>query len=361
MIGNTHFSVKYLCLGALVVVGLFFSACAPMALSGSSASTTQSVTSGYPPPGETPTPTSTVNPWPTDDSPIVTPPPDEKVAVGEIVEIPEPKDNFTYTYRMERGENKEGFGLLSIYIQNQGSEIRLGDDNGTSELESTSDRYVVWTYRAFGDDKQLPAKSGLYVYAVETGKNVLIAPGWNVGLAKVSGDWVLYTEWDSPPEGRRPSNAIQPADYTMPLFAYNIETDKTATLTQGLPVIQGRGIRAFYDVNSDRAAWIEYDVTAESYAIKLSDLNSDSTQTLKIDLKQPLFLSVSSDLVVWRDTVWRGYSFSQSAVFTIPYAPKEWENVAGFIVTAKDDSLLWSITNTPDGITRYFEAPVTVK
>ena len=361
MIANTSPSVKYLCVGKLDAVGLMSSACAPMSLSEPSALATQPVSSSYPSPGETSMPTSTVNPWPTDANPIVTPSPNEKVAVGEIVEISEPKDNLTYTYRIERSENKEGFALLSIYVLSQGTEIRLGDDYGTSELEATSDKYVVWTYRAFSDDKQLSVKAGLYAYMVETGKNVLVAAGWNVGLAKISGDWILFTKWDAPPQGSRPSNAIEPADYTMPLLAYNIETGKTMTLTHGLPIIQGRGIKSFYDVNSNRAAWIEYDVAAKNYAIRLNDLNSDNKQTLNVTLKQPLFLSVSSNLVVWRDTFWRGYSLGQNAVFTIPYAPKEWENVAGFMVTARDSSLLWSITNTPDGTARYFEAHIIEK
>jgi hypothetical protein len=316
---------------------------------------------GYPPPGQTPGPTATGNPWPTIESPIRTPLPDEKISVGPITEVAQPKDNFQYDYRVEQDVSKEGFPLFRVFVQHDGNEVRLGDDNGTSEVESVSDSYITWTYRVYGDDAKLPVKSGLYVYVVKTRESVLIASGWNVGLSEIGGDWVLYSSGDGLPNGDKLPLGDIPSQYNMPLIAYHITSGKRISLTNFLPVINGRSPQSHYGVNGTQAGWIEYDPKTTDYKIMLLDLNTGVMRQLGVPLKQPRFLSVSNDMAVWRDTFWQGYSLGEDAVFTIPYAPKDWENVAGFIVTAKDGSLLWSISNTPDGSTRYFEASVSVK
>lgn len=347
-------------------ISIAASACSPLALPQTQVtdavptlSATEPLLPGYP--GPTSAAATPLPPYPTDESPIVTPPPDEKVQVGEITEKEAPKSIFGYTYRQEQAITpKEGIVFNKLFVQYQGKETRLGDDDGSSDLEAMNEKYITWTYRSFFEDTQLPIKTGLYVYSVETAEQWLIAPGWSVGLSVINGDWVLYTSWENQSTGMNFPRNDSPGDIQL-LFAYNIVSGKMLTLTENIPVILGRSPRSFYGVSGDRAGWVEYDMSAQTYSIKFSDLKDGSTQTLDTELKQPRFFSISSDLAVWRDTVWRGYSFSQDAVFTIPYAPKEWENVSGFVVTAKDGALEWSISNTPDGTTRYFTAPVIIK
>lgn len=359
MCAKSHSSIKPVLLYLLIISGLLFSACTPMTLLGSSTSVTQDFSAGYPPPDATITPLPTRNPWPPDENPNVTPSPNEKNFVGEITEISGPENKLQYTYRSERVETKEGFVFQRFYIQYNSEEIRLADDNGVSSIESTSEKHLTWTYKAFSDDSILPIKTGLYVYDLETKKNNLIISGWNVGLSEIAGNWVIYTTWeDNPPPVTSP---IVPSSYTMPLFAYNIVTNKTINLTNKIPVISGRATRTFYGVNGAEAGWIEYDLDTKSYAIKLMNLESESIEALKVELKSPLFFSLSRDLVVWRDTWWHGYNLSQKEFFTIPYAPKGWEDIAGFVVTAKDGASEWSIGNTPDGVMRYFTAQVIIK
>lgn len=180
-------------------------------------------------------------------------------------------------------------------------------------------------------------------------------------MSEIDGDWILYTTWDSQPPASTSARVDAPADFTMPLFAHNIVTGKVITLTKHLPVIQGRMTRSFYGISGNHASWIEYDPGVKNYAIKIYYLEKQSEQALEVDLKQPLFLSLSSDLVVWRDTYWHGYSLSQDALFTIPYAPKEWENVSGILVAAKDSAVEWRITNATDDTVLYFTAPVIAK
>jgi hypothetical protein len=76
------------------------------------------------------------------------------------------------------------------------------------------------------------------------------------------------------------------------------------------------------------------------------------------DLKHPLFFSLSDDLAVWRDTYWHGYSLTQEALFTVPYAPPGWETgPANITVVAKHSALEWQVRVSEDE-TRYFSAPI---
>lgn len=359
-----YFTFRFIVLFSALSVVLH--ACAPMSLpSEQTAATpavalpvaTQSELDGYPGPGETEV-SPTVQPLPRPIG-IVTPPPDEKVAVGMMSAGRAIEKALPYTARLEyTTEPRVNFWIT---IEYQGKEIRLGDENGDSNLEATTDGYLTWTYKGDGLKPQEFA-DGLYFYELSTGKNTLVASGQKVGFSRAEGDWILYVSWEGPqPTVDQLRMDDTPSDITTPLLAYNIPSGKTFTLTDKLPIIRGRFTRSWYGVNGVQAAWIEYDAKSGTYAIKLAELNTGEIETLPVKAEQPRFISLSSDLVVWRDIYWRGYSLTQKAFFTIPYSPKEWENVAGNMVVAKDGAVEWSISNTPDGARYYFTAPVFVK
>lgn len=287
---------------------------------------------------------------------IATPLPGERLVAGPIVEIPKPKDTLPYTYR-EDYIIKDGNALDRTFVQYQGQEIRLGDDAGDSNAEVGNDKYLVWWYHANGDETNLPLKSGLYVYEIRTGHLTRIADGRGYGFSKLEGEWIVHHYWENPYTGNPPRNDT-PA-YVQPLFAYNIATGQTITLTTGVPDILGRGPGSFYGLSGNRAGWVEYDMQTQQYAIKVCDLNSGQLRSLNVpDLTHPLSFSLSDDLVVWRDPYWHGYSLTQDALFTIPHAPPGWEgNYGGMEVTARHSALEWKI-RISDTETHYFRAPV---
>lgn len=344
----------------VLLLGTVLGACAPIAPLGSEASgnadvqvATTTAELGYPGPEVTPTP---MLPLVSHNSLIATPLPEERVVAGPIVEIPEPRDGFPYTY-LEDHIEQDGIVLERVFVQYQGREIRLGDDHGSSNVEATTERHIIWTYHAHEDETNLPLKSGLYVYEIRTGNLTRIADGWSVGLSELDGEWVLYISWENARTDDLPGKDT-PGD-VRPLLAYNISTGQTITLTTNLPVILGRGASSFYSIGGNRAGWVEYDMQTQQYAIKVSNLDSGHIQTLKVpDLKQPRFFSISSDLAVWRDTYWHGYSLSQDALFTVPYAPPGWENSqASIMMIARNSRLEWEV-RVSDKETRYFSAPV---
>lgn len=349
------------CTGVLLLSAVLV-ACAPMSIleleiSGDAAlpAATATVESGYPGPGAT---LASPLPIPPYNSLIATPLPDEYVVVGAIVEISKPKADFPYTY-VEDFIEKSGIVLERVFVQYLGREIRLGDDYGSSNVEVITEGYIVWTYHAHVDETNLPLQSGLYVYEVKTGKLTRVADGWRVGLSELDGEWILYISWENARTGNLPRNDT-PGD-VRPLLAYNISTGQTITLTTNLPVILGRGAPSFYGVSGNRAGWVEYDMQTQQYAIKVCDLNSGNTRALNVpNLKHPLFFSLSDDLAVWRDTYWRGYSLTQDALFTIPYAPPGWENkpeAASIVVTARHSALEWQV-RVSDSEVHYFSGPI---
>jgi len=137
-------------------------------------------------------------------------------------------------------------------------------------------------------------------------------------------------------------------------------SDTILTVTDKLPVIRNRAPQSFYGVNGAQASWVEYDVTTKTYAIKLMVLGTGVTRVLPVQPKQPRFLSMSRDLLVWRDIYWHGYSMLKDQFFTIPYAPVELENKPGIIVTAKDTAVEWSYTTNAHDYVR-FTAPIITK
>jgi hypothetical protein len=355
-------------------LGMFFlllstilMACAPLLPSEMESSgnpviqaTTVMVESGYPGPEATPTPSLPSAPY---NTLIATPLPEEHVVAGAIVEIPDPRDRFPYTYRAEYTRTLGGFPLHKIFVQYQGREIRLGDDYGSVSVKATDLEYLVFRYLAYGDETNLPLKSGLYMYKIRTDKLIHIANGEYVDLPTLDGDWVLYVSWEDAeplsanqfPEGEAPG-------YLISLIAYNISTGQTTILSTGLPVINGRDPKSRYSVSDSRAGWIEYDMQTQEYVIKVCDLNSGATQVLNVSgLIQPRDLSISDDLAVWRDTYWHGYSLTQDALFTIPYAPPGWEtSPASIMVVARQSELEWQV-RVSDNEIRYFRGPILAR
>ncbi len=340
-----------LCITALV-------SCAPV-------SPIQAPASGYPVPQDAIL--SNVSGYPAPDvshpsSAIVTPPANERIGVGPITAAVGKQSQLSYSYR-EEVDAGDGHPYSRVFVGLRSRETRLGDDTGLSAVDATSERYISWRFRKDDSTDGTGLQSGLYVYEIEAGKNVLVALGATVGLSKIGDDWIIYVSEEGRPQpatSQLLGNDIPHNEFTELLLAYNLATNTALTVTESLPIIAGRGFRSFYDVNGSQVSWIEYDLRTKTYTIKLMDLSKGITRALPIEPKHPLFLSMSTDLLVWRDTYWHGYSFLQNEFFTIPYAPAELEDKSGVMVTAKDTAVEWSYTANGKDYQR-FSAPIITK
>src|SRR5262249_29232371 len=183
------------------------------------------------------------------------------------------------------------------------------------------------------------------------------------GGAKLDGDWVAYADWSSSVGTPRPPRYDAPLA-TDRLIGHNLVTGQTITVTTGLPGvtlgIPGSGDGSYFGLDRNHVGWIEYDLQKQTYTLKLENLGSGAVQTINVPLQKPTFFSVSSNVVVWRDTYWHGYSLDRNTAFTIPYAPQEWGAKSGIIVTARDSAVEWdvSVSNTAH---QYYTAPVINK
>ena len=279
--------------GVGLVVSMLLTACAPL-----EASTQQPAAAGYPgpataaagypgPTGATPAttalPAATMQPLPANEA-IITPPPSEIVQTGPMVLAANPQNNLPFKWRQETVSLSTGT-TVRLYLEIQGREVQLGDDNGASSFQSASAQYLAWVYGARTAGLALSRTVGLYVRVINTDQDLLIAPGDSVGGAEVDGDWVLYSDWAGLPKGGStfPRNGTPGA--VTKLIAYNIVTGQSTTISTNVPVIMGRGMTGFYGVAGDRAGWIEYDLNNKVYALRLEDLRKGSPQTLNVPCK----------------------------------------------------------------------------
>jgi hypothetical protein len=351
---NTHpHDPKLTCAALVLGLSLLLSACAPQETaagqpSGAVSPAPSTQVSGYPGPGATMPliPTNTA---------VITPPASETVQTGPITLAANPEDALPFKWRGETAMiDHRTFSRL--YVQYQGQEVQLGNDSGDAQAWWASPQYLVWSFWGTAGSPT----EGLYVRVVATGKDVLIVPGYHLGLAEVDGDWVIYCNWESGTSV--PAVGVDRLLGTNKLVAYNVVTGQSTTLTSGIPVIRGRGETSFYSVSHNRAGWLEYDLQKRAYTMKLEDLGSGAVQTINVPLQQPIFFSLSQNVIVWRDTYWHGYSLDRNAAFTIPYAPKEWENKTGAAITvvARDSAVEWDVPLS-DTAHQYYVAPVINK
>lgn len=107
-------------------------------------------------------------------------------------------------------------------------------------------------------------------------------------------------------------------------------------------------------------AWIEKDQGEKDGKFKISvlDLTSRKTRTLDVETTEPFDITVSRNLVVWRDRFWKGYDLARDALFTPPWVPPGMEKAQGsYRLSAGDSTIQWTYFGD-DGTLRYFIAPV---
>lgn len=275
---------------------------------------------------------------------LVTPLPDERAKLGEIVEIaPKP----TPTLKPPRFsiwnefQGDEANRISELYVSDESTSIkqRLGDDSGSAIFGAMDNERVVWTFFC---DPCVTFQQGLYTYSPETGSQFLDAK--RAVKPKLSGGWVAYLYVETM------SSAY--AD----LYVHNLKSNRDFLLATDFARIQS-GVEEYFAIGEDKVVWVTSGQSPSMYA---HDLTLDSTYQLEVpEITVPLHLSIQSGIVTWLDKFWQGYELDSDAYFTIPVIPPQWENaVIQQIspVTVVDDHLYWSVTI--DNRVHYLTAPI---
>jgi hypothetical protein len=265
------------------------------------------------------------------------------VYVGEISEVTTTPSASRYSTRIEVdriGVDQGWRSALFVRDAKTQREIRLGDDTGDALLEALSDQYVIWTYHYYGQDKNLPLKTGLYAYDLESGNQVAIALGPDFqGYAEIDGQWVIYMHLQ---DERK---------FFGELRTHNLLTGEDFLVANNV-AYRGFG-NDYAAIGGDKIAWVEGE-------IRVYDLTNRTARTLNVpEVVSPVNLSISGDIVVWWDQLWVGYDLEQDILFEIPLIPPGWEKIQTSIadvVTVKKGQLYWAL-KVNDQVHR-FTAPV---
>ncbi|MDY7080399.1 MAG: hypothetical protein SXV54_26260 [Chloroflexota bacterium] len=286
---------------------------------------------------------------------LVTPLPDEKVRVGTSTQVApsvESQQQSRYTIREDIPpwqpvtEPGQIIPVKKLFVHNTetGQDIRLGDDAGHALFRIMTSEYVIWRYQWNGRS-ETSRKTGLYVYVLETGEEIVVArqPDADPWYPEIDGQWVLYVDG-------------QNASKHFSLYVHNLATGEDFLLGNQVPHY-GVTPSDYYAINGNQIAWIE---TEGGWTVHIYDLATRTMRLLDVpNTSSPGNPSISESIVVWFDKFWRGYDLEQDVLFTIPTVPPGWENISvqpASPVTVKDNQLYWAL-EVNDEVYR-FTAPI---
>lgn len=295
------------------------------------------------------------------DGLLVTPLPDEKVSLGQVVEIPPPAAIASPRYSIRNENKNEGNTLrflLFVRDSQTGQEIRLGSENGQALFGAMNETYVIWKQEC---DKCASLKTGLYAYSIKTNTNILLSDRMvSRGFPKIDGELIIYSS---------PQKTSDSYFGKGELHAHNLITGEDILVGDDLvypyaPLIGSPNPSDYYAVHGDSITWIATDNTSHNWVLHVYDLKHHAIKTLNVpEILNPVFkLNVYDNFVVWWSGFWQGYDLKRDAYFTIPVIPSGWENLPvgqNGLVTAEGNTLHWSLEL--DGETHYFTAPIVPK
>lgn len=295
------------------------------------------------------------------DGLFVSPLPDERVSLGQVVEIPPPAATAPPRYSFRNKNEGEGntvrFRLFVRDLQT-GQEIRLGDDQGQAFIGTMNDDYVIWKQDC---DPCGDLKTGLYAYSIKTNTNTLLSDTMvSRGFPEMNGQWVIYSS---------PQKTSTPYFRSGELHAHHLLTGEDILVGDDLaypnaPLAASPRPGDYYAIQGDKITWIATDTTNHRWVLRVYDLTDHAIRTLNVpEPLIPVFnLSVSDNFVVWLSKFWQGYDLKHDAYFSINIVPPGWENLPvgqNGLITAKDNNLHWSLEL--DGETHYFTALIVPK
>lgn len=318
---------------------------------------------GYPAPEITPIVV------PTEPGPVVTADPKERLVVADIAAAEAAYGtDYSYTIKQELVPNTNNNTVNRVVVSIQGKDLLLGEGKGSAFVLAQSPDWVIWTYHSEAEINGMGSEKtdeigppGVYALEIATGQYTLVIPDVHSGppAFRVWGDWLLFADGDGAPG--QPVSSDAPTDYNLRLRAFNLRVPKEPiSLTEQLPFVWGAAPNAFFGISDGRIAWLEYHPKEKSYSLVLYDVEGGSGKPIEMKLERPSWISIAGDLIVWRDTYWKGYSLSSGDIFTIPSGPKEYESRSGTIVAAIPSGVQWQVLG-PDDTFLYFRAVVAPK
>jgi hypothetical protein len=328
---TTRITFRHAGILCILVNGMIWlTACAPLSLAASGEALPSKAAIAQADPTSAPAPTTP------DGMPngVVTLMPDEKVVVSNVSQLSSeasPPSRYSIESQPITGKPTHWRALYLVDSSN-GNKVRLGNDSGTAIYGAMSDEYFLWFFLC---DLCQDVKSGLHAYSLRTGKDAWIADNVSssLGSVKIAGDWVTYISITG--------------EYTADLYAHNLATNEIDFVAKDVLRYSMNGI--FSEVNEAKIAWVAIDLNAQKASLKVYDLATHTVQNLETptqSLSLARDLSVSNQIVVWRNETWWGYDLTQDALFTIPVVPPGWENVPVEKVgpvTVKANQLYWSL------------------
>lgn len=248
-----------------------------------------------------------------------TPAPDEQVSLANIIEVV-PTPTPTHPYRAVTTLQAPGT-LATLVVRNEatGQAIRLGNDQGNTNLEGMSERYIIWRYYPCTGCAISNVQAGLYAYDVTNGNQYVISQEpqgqW---YAELDGDWVIYLVYTAPG-----------SDEFATLRAHNLATGEDFLVADHIALHSGFLPSSSYALQGDKIAWLDVSTT-NLLSLHVYDLTSRTAQVVPTPpwTGFPTNVSVSNHVVVWLDGYYKGYDLRQQALFTIPIVPPGWENLA---------------------------------
>lgn len=281
---------------------------------------------------------------------LATPDPAERVSVGPITEVNSfaVEDNLSYVATELQPTLAEPRQLYGILIRDKATNkvTQLGDAQGVAMIEGQSPQYLFWHYQCNQCDGPVTFENGLHAYNLALGHNTYLGEGKQ---AEADSDWVIY-------------RTLPDDTGFYHLQAANLQTGETLLLSESLPYEPGRNPSSFYALNEGIVGWIETDTTTLAKTIKVFDLEKHAAKPLEIKTTQPIDIAVSKQLVIWRDSFWKGYDLQQTNVFTPPWVPVGFglEQGNGFIyLSAAGDNVRWQYVS--ENGSRFFTAPIVRK
>jgi hypothetical protein len=331
--------------GWALITSLALTACAAYSVAANDPTKGVSLEPGYPGPTLDSGALTALPPLPTDadGSPndlysyFATPSPEEAVVVTEIMEIvPEAKVPARYSIESQPLASGPAH-WRALYLDDliTRNKVRLGNDSGTAIDGPLNDKYFLWFFLCNPDPCQ-EIKPGLHAYSLASGQDLWITNEayHTQGSVQIAGQWVTYL-----------GPAEKPGRYTVQLDAYNLLTGKNLLIAKdAVQVISGN--RGDMALNEEMVAWIKDGPTVGDWTLHVYDLTTQSDQQIVVELQNARHLSISRNIVVWRDVFWRGYDLKRKALFTIPVVPPGWKS--GLVqkdgpVIAKGDRLYWTL------------------
>jgi hypothetical protein len=351
----------------LIISSVVLTSCAPAVGAEAQPKGTSNAAATRPPyPGlnsETPPPHPTqADRTPDQDKGLwVTPLPNEKVGLGNVVEtnaVPLPTSvPPRYTFRNEFvGQGNEARFALFVHDTQLNTEVRLGTDDGDASFGVMNDEYVIWRFRCYACKEDTALKTGLYAYTLASGEQLLITAGAG-SHPKIDRGWVIYTD------------AQDPNQMVSNLYAHNLITNEELVVSKDVVhpwvglAMGSPNPSDYYMIRDTKIAWVASAPLGKKWGMGMYDLATQAARPLTIPgVLLPRDWDFFGDILLWRDGFWQGYDLQQDAYFTIPVIPPGWENVplqGVSLVTAKGNALYWSLT--VDDETHYFTAPIVPK